>query len=108
MTLEQFAETWDNQRPSISESWRDNWTRLSVLFDYLPEIRKVINTTNAIESLNASLRQITKTKRSFSSDDAVLKLLYLTLHQIANKWTMSLWDWKPAMTQFKITVGVIK
>lgn len=103
--LAQFAETWDNQHPSISKSWRDNWTRLSVFFDYPPEIRKVIYTTNAIESLNASLRQVTKTRRSFPSDDAVLKLLYLALDQIAKKWTMPLRDWKPAMTQFMIMYG---
>ncbi|QUN06910.1 IS256 family transposase [Shewanella yunxiaonensis] len=103
--LAQFAEMWDNQHPSISKSWRDNWTRLSVFFDYPPEIRKVIYTTNAIESLNASLCQVTKTRRSFPSDDAVLKLLYLALHQIAKKWTMSLRDWKPAMTQFMIMYG---
>jgi putative transposase len=103
--LEQFAETWDNQHPSISKSWRENWTRLSVFFDYPLEIRKVIYTTNAIESFNASLRQVTKTRRSFPSDDAVMKLLYLALHQIAKKWTMPLRDWKPAMTQFMIIYG---
>ena len=103
--LEQFAETWDKQPPSISKSWRDNWTRLSVFFDYPPQIRKVIYTTNAIESLNASLRQVTKTRRSFPNDDSVLKLLYLALHQIAKKWTMPLRDWKPAMTQFMIMYG---
>lgn len=103
--LEQFAQTWDSQHPSISKSWRDNWTRLSVFFDYPPQIRKVIYTTNAIESLNASLRQVTKTRRSFPNDDAVLKLLYLALHQIAKKWTMPLRDWKPAMTQFMIMYG---
>lgn len=103
--LEQFAETWDKQHPSISKSWRDNWTRLSVFFDYPPQIRKVIYTTNAIESLNASLRQVTKTRRSFPNDDSVLKLLYLALHQIAKKWTMPLRDWKPAMTQFMIMYG---
>jgi len=68
-------------------------------------IPQVIYTTNAIESLNASLRQVTKTRRSFPSDDAVLKLLYLALHQIAKKWTMPLRDWKPAMTQFMIMYG---
>ncbi|WP_337843477.1 IS256 family transposase [Rheinheimera sp.] len=103
--LEQFAEAWDKQHPSISKSWRDNWTRLSVFFDYPPQIRKVIYTTNAIESLNASLRQVTKTRRSFPNDDSVLKLLYLALHQIAKKWTMPLRDWKLAMTQFMIMYG---
>ena len=83
--LEQFALNWDSQHPQISQSWRNNWSRLSVFFDYPPEIRKVIYTTNAIESLNASLRQVTKTRRSFPNDDAIMKLLYLALHQIAKK-----------------------
>ena len=82
-----------------------NWSRLSVFFDYPPEIRKVIYTTNAIESLNASLRQVTKTRRSFPNDDAILKLLYLALHQIAKKWTMPIRDWKPAIKQFIIMYG---
>jgi putative transposase len=65
----------------------------------------VIYTTNAIESLNASLRQVSKTRISFPNDDAVLKLMYLALHQIAKKWTMPLRDWKSAMTQFIIMYG---
>jgi len=103
--LDEFAATWDGKHPSISQSWRNNWSRLSVFFDYPPEIRKVIYTTNAIESLNASLRKVTKTRRSFPNDEAVLKLLYLALHQIAKKWTMPLRDWKPAMNQFIIMYG---
>jgi len=58
-----------------------------VFYDYPPEIRKVIYSNNAIESLNASLRKITKTRRSFPTDDAVMKVLYLALHQISKKWT---------------------
>jgi len=103
--LDEFAATWDGKHPGISQSWRNNWSRLSVFFDYPPEIRKVIYTTNAIESLNASLRKVTKTRRSFPNDEAVLKLLYLALHQIAKKWTMPLRDWKPAMNQFIIMYG---
>ncbi len=73
LALAEFAEKWDDQHPTISLSWRNNWARLSVFFDYPPEIRKVIYTTNAIESLNASLRKITKTRRSFPTDDSVMK-----------------------------------
>ena len=102
MALTEFAEKWDEQHPTISMSWRNNWARLSVFFDYPPEIRKVIYTTNAIESLNASLRKITKTRRSFPTDDSVLKILYLALHQISKKWTMPIRDWKAAMSQFMI------
>ena len=102
LALAEFAEKWDGQHPTISMSWRNNWERLSVFFDYPPEIRKVIYTTNAIESLNASLRKITKTRRSFPTDDSVMKILYLALHQISKKWTMPIRDWKAAMSQFMI------
>ncbi len=102
LALAEFAEKWDDQHPTISLSWRNNWARLSVFFDYPPEIRKVIYTTNAIESLNASLRKITTTRRSFPPDDSVMKILYLPLHQISKKWTMPIRDWKAAMSQFMI------
>ncbi len=102
LALAEFAEKWDDQHPTISLSWRNNWARMSVFFDYPPEIRKVIYTTNAIESLNASLRKITKTRRSFPTDDSVMKILYLALHQISKKWTMPIRDWKAAMSQFMI------
>src|SRR5699024_4358910 len=69
--LDAFAERWDGEHPSISQSWRNNWERLSVFFDYPPQIRKVVYTTNAIESLNASLRKVTKSRKSFPNDEAV-------------------------------------
>ncbi len=103
--LNAFAEKWDGEHPTISQSWRNNWERLNVFFDYPPAIRKVIYTTNAIESLNASLRKITKTRRSFPTDDSVMKIIYLALHQISKKWTMPIRDWKPAMSQFMIRFG---
>ena len=100
--LDEFALKWDEEHPTISRSWRSNWERLSVFFDYPPQIRKVIYTTNAIESVNASLRKVTKTRRSFPNDKSVMKVLYLALHQIAKKWTMPIRDWKQAMSQFMI------
>ena len=103
--LEEFASKWDEQHPTISQSWHNNWERLSLFFDYPPQIRKVIYTTNAIESLNASLRKVTKTRRSFPTDEAVMKILYLALHQISKKWTMPIRDWKQAMSQFMILFG---
>ncbi len=103
--LDAFAEKWDDQHPTISQSWRNNWERLSVFFDYPPQIRKVIYTTNAIESLNASLRKVTKTRRSFPTDESVMKILYLALHQISRKWTIPIRDWKQAMSQFMILFG---
>ncbi|CAK8741160.1 IS256 family transposase ISSod18 [Sodalis praecaptivus] len=103
--LDAFAAKWDEKFPTFSPSWRNNWERLIVIFDFPPEIRKVIYTTNAIESLNASLRKITKTRRIFPTDDSVLKLLYLALHNISAKWTLPIRDWKPAMSQFMLMYG---
>ena len=103
--LAAFAERWDQEHPGISQSWRNNWERLSVFFDYPPQIRKVIYTTNAIESLNASLRKVTRTRRSFPNDEAVMKVLYLALHEITRKRTMPIRDWKQAMSQFMILFG---
>jgi len=83
--LDEFEEKWRKDYPSIVKSWRSNWERIIPFFDYPPEIRKVIYTTNAIESLNMSLRKITKNRGSFPSDDALLKLFYLALINIRKK-----------------------
>ena len=103
--LNEFDEKWRDKYPHIAPSWRNNWAQLSVFFDYPPAIRKVIYTTNAVESLNASLQKILKPKKSFTSDDAILKILYLALHRIAEKWTMPNHDWKAALNQFLIVFG---
>lgn len=100
--LDAFDVTWGEAYPSISQSWRRNWTRLTPFFDYPPEIRKVIYTTNAIESVNMSLRKVSKNRGSFPSDDAVLKLFYLALENISKKWTMPIRDWKAALNRFTI------
>lgn len=86
----------------IGQSWRRNWTRIFPFFAYPPEIRKVIYTTNAIESVHMSLRKITKNRGSFPSDDALIKLFYLALRNISKKWTMPLRDWKAALNRFTI------
>jgi transposase-like protein len=80
--LSEFELKWDKQYQSISQSWRRNWARITPFFDYPPEIRKVIYTTNAIESINMSLRKIIKTRSSFPTDEAVSKLFYLALNNI--------------------------
>ena len=100
--LDAFAEKWDKTHPRVSKSWRDNWTNLSTFFDYPKDIRKVIYTTNAIESLNMSLRKVTKTRGSFPNDNAIFKILYLALRNAAKKWTMPIQNWKDAMNQFSI------
>jgi len=100
--LDDFARAWDAKYPAISRSWRADWANLTVFFDYPPEIRKVIYTTNAIESLNHSLRKIIKTRGAFPDDEAVMKLLYLALTNVARRWTMPVRDWAAAWNQFTI------
>ncbi|MEO6390408.1 MAG: IS256 family transposase [Pyrinomonadaceae bacterium] len=100
--LAEFAEKWDSKFPMIARSWRNNWARVIPLFGYPPEIRRIIYTTNAIESLNMSLRKVTKTRGSFPQDEAVFKLLYLALRNIAKKWTMPVQNWKQALNCFAL------
>lgn len=100
--LTAFEAKWGEDYPSIAQSWRRNWGRITPFFDYPPEIRKVIYTTNAIESVNMSLRKITKNRGSFPSDEALLKLFYLAIQNISRKWTMPIRDWKAALNRFTI------
>ncbi|MRR56562.1 MAG: IS256 family transposase [Deltaproteobacteria bacterium] len=100
--LDAFAAKWDATHPTIAKSWRNNWERIIPLFSYPPDIRKAIYTTNAIESLNMSLRKVTKNRGSFPNDDAMFKLLYLALKNISKKWTMPIKHWKSALNQFSI------
>ena len=100
--LTDFSLKWDTKFPMIAKSWRSNWPRVIPFFAHPPEIRKVIYTTNAIESLNMSLRKVTKARGSFPNDEAVCKLLYLALRNISKKWTMPLHAWKDALNRFAI------
>ncbi len=100
--LEAFGEKWDVTHPKVSQSWRNNWQRIIPYFAYPPQIRRVIYTTNTIESLNMSLRKVTKNRGSFPNDEAMFKLLYLALTNISKKWTMPIKDWKSALNQFSI------
>jgi putative transposase len=103
--LERFAERWDAKYPAISPSWLMDWDRLTVQFDYPPAIRRAIYTTNAIESLNYSLRKVLKGRGVFPSDEAIVKLLYMGLQQVAKKWTQPIADWKAALNQFVLLFG---
>ena len=100
--LTEFEQKWGDSHAPIGQSWRRNWQQIIPFFGYPPEIRKVIYTTNAIESINMSLRKITKNRGSFPSDDALAKLFYLALQNISRKWTMPIRDWKAALTRFSI------
>jgi putative transposase len=103
--LDEFAAKWDATYPTISQAWRRNWDHLIPFFAYPADIRKVIYTTNAVESLNMSLRKVIKTRGSFPTEEAALKLLYLGLTHIAKKWTMPVQDWKAALQRFAIMHG---
>jgi len=105
MHLQTFAQKWDPTYPMISQSWRQNWPRVIPFFAYPAEIRKVVYTTNAIESLNMSLRKIIKMRSSFPNEEAAMKLLYLALNNAAKKWTMPIRDWKLALNRFLILFG---
>ena len=100
--LDAFEERWGKDYPSIGQSWRRNWERITPFFDYPPEIRRVIYTTNAIESVNMSLRKITKNRGSFPSDESLIKLFYLALRNISQRWNMPIRDWKAALNRFSI------
>jgi len=102
LELDQFAEQWDDKYPQISRSWRKHWHNLNTLFDYPEDIRKVIYTTNAIESLNSVIRKSVKNRKLFPSDDAAMKVVYLAIQAASKKWTMPIRNWKPALNRFII------
>jgi transposase-like protein len=103
--LEQFAERWDGKYPQVAKSWRNNWGNLITIFEYPPEIRKVIYTTNAIESLNSVIRKATKQRKLFPTDESALKVAFLAIHQASKKWSMPIRNWKPALNRFIIDFG---
>lgn len=100
--LKAFAEAWDARYPTISLSWQKHWDELSVFFAYPKEIRRVIYTTNAIESLNRQMRKVLKTRGALPNDDAVLKLMYLALERFSVKWTRPIANWQMALNRFAI------
>jgi len=100
-----FEAKWDKDYPSIWQSWRRKWGRVIPFFDYPPEIRKVICTTDEIESLNMQLRKIIKTRGHFPNDEAAIKLLWLALRNVLAKSVRATFDWKTAMNQFAILFG---
>jgi putative transposase len=102
LALETFAEKWDETYPTISALWLRHWENIIPFFEYPDDIRKVIYTTNTIESLNRSLRKVLKTKGAFPNEASVFKLLYLALNNISKKWTMPIKNWKRALARFAI------
>ncbi len=102
--LAAFISKWGHKYQAIGKMWTDNWPRITPFFEFPAEVRKVIYTTNAVESLNMSLRKIIKTRGSFPSEEAALKLLFLALRNVSKKWNM-VQEWKQALNQFDILWG---
>ena len=100
--LEMFAEKWDAKYPVIAKSWRVNWQKIEPMFQFPAEIRRAVYTTNAIESVQFSLRKVTKTRAAFPSEEAALKLLWLGLQNAEKKWTMPIQNWSLALNQLAI------
>jgi putative transposase len=100
--LDDFSERWDEKYPAISKSWRSHWDNLITIFDYPSEIRRIIYTTNAIESLNSVIRKAIKNRKIFPSDKSACKIIYLAIMSASKRWTMPLRNWKPAMNRFAI------
>ena len=100
--LDDFSAKWDDKYPAISQIWIRHWENIIPLFDYPMEIRRVIYTTNAIESLNRSLRKVIKTKAVFPNEMAVFKLMYLAMRNISKRWTQPIRNWRAATSHFAI------
>ena len=99
---EEFREKWDKKYPNIIKSWDKNWAELTTFFEYPQEIRKIIYTTNAVESYHRMVRKFTKSKSVFPTDDSIRKVIYLSVKEVSKKWTMPVRDWGLAYSQFAI------
>lgn len=97
-----LKEKWSSKYPNAVKSWEDNWDNLSTFFAFPDNIRKIIYTTNTIESLNSQFRKVTKTKLIFPNDDSLLKMLYLAVERVAKKWTRNYPDWDLVINQLNI------
>ncbi|WP_341792049.1 transposase [Rickettsia endosymbiont of Gonocerus acuteangulatus] len=102
LALESFEAKWSKQYPQIAKSWYVHWENLMVFLGYPEAIRKVIYTTNSVESVNSQLRKVTKNKRVFPNDNAVFKTLYLAIDYMTKKWAMPIPNWNAAMAHFLI------
>ncbi|HWP97513.1 MAG TPA: IS256 family transposase [Syntrophomonadaceae bacterium] len=100
--LNQFEATWGEKYPLIVRSWRNNWAEISTFFKYPPEIRKIIYTTNMIESYHRQLRKVTKGKSIFPTDDALLKMLFMATRDVLRKWTGRVQNWGQILLQLSI------
>jgi len=100
-----FELTWGDKYPAIVRSWRDNWDKIIPFFDFPQDIRRVIDTTNIIESLNRTLRKSVKNRGHFPTEETLMKVLYLAIKGVSKKGTMPIRNWPEAMNQFAIVFG---
>lgn len=100
--LQKLDEKWGKLYPIVLQSWQNKWENLSVYFKYPPEIRKVIYTTNIIESVHRQFRKLTKTKGAFPNENSLLKLLYMGIQNATKKWNMPMWNWNLTLSQLAI------
>lgn len=103
--LEALSEKWSKKYPVVIDSWKRNWEKLTTYFKYPDAIRKLVYTTNTIEGYHRQIRKVTKTKGAFTSDMALLKLMYLATKNIEKKWTMPLANWSITVSQLSIIFG---
>jgi transposase-like protein len=100
--LESFAQAWDAKYPTISKQWRAKWQDIITLFDYPPAIRRVIYTTNAIESVNSVIRKFTRNRKLYPNEESALKIVYMAIREASRKWTLPIKHWKQALNHFAI------
>jgi putative transposase len=100
--LDDFELTWGEKYPVIVRSWRQNWEKVTPFLDFPAEVRKVIYTTNIVESLNATLRKSVRNRGHFSTEESLMKVLYLAIRGVSKKWTLPVHDWKLALNRFAI------
>jgi transposase-like protein len=100
--LDDFAQAWDAKYPTIAKMWRAKWTDIITLFDFPPQIRKAIYTTNAIESVNSVIRKFTRNRKIYPNEESALKIVYMAIHEASRKWTMPICHWNAALNHFAI------
>jgi len=100
--LNEFAQAWDAKYATISRQWRSKWADIVTLFDFPPAIRKVIDTTNAIELANSVIRKFTKNRKINLNEASALNLVYLAIQEASKRWTRSIHNWKQALNHFAI------
>jgi transposase-like protein len=100
--LENFAQAWDAKYPTIAKMWRAKWADIITLFEFPPAIRRVIYTTNAIESLNSVIRKFTRNRKLYPNEESALKLVYMAINEASRKWTKPVHNWKQALNHFAI------